>query len=271
MFKKFLATSLSSALVLALAFSAGNVTTAKAADDFGPITAFIAYGGDIDHSASDWGYQYYGEADYSGPIVATNVTDAQNGDTVTISLQFPEDAPSQYSWFFAPTFVVEDASAIGPDSSFDIISFSVNGEDRTGDINFDAHPAEGDGSWDTAWIEATGAYDNAIRTIGGYNEWNNKAGLSAALEDVKSIEYTIQINLVAADSEEAVEDAADDVAEEDAAEEDAAADDATDDLIAPAPEEPALPETGTAPVALFVGLGGAMLLGGAVLAKKERA
>ena len=41
---------------------------------------------------------------------------------------------------------------------------------------------------------------------------------------------------------------------------------------APAEETPAdLPKTGTAPVVLYVGLGAAMLLGGAVLAKKERA
>jgi len=60
-------------------------------------------------------------------------------------------------------------------------------------------------------------------------------------------------------------------ADGDAATADADAADAATADEAPAEEEPALPKTGTAPVALYLGLGSLMLLGGVVIANKKRA
>jgi LPXTG-motif cell wall-anchored protein len=263
MMKKVLAVAMAAALVVA-GTQTKSVKAAEA-EDFGDLTAFIAFGGDA-AASGDWGYQYYGDGASSNAGDVTAVTaSCKNGDTVTVSLTFP--SASLYAWFYAPCVVLGDGhttAELGAGSCIQDLTYSVDGVDCTDQIDFTVHPADGDLSWDSMWGEDTGSFtkDSCIRAVGGYNEWNNKAGLSASPVNFTTIEYTFTINFTTGD----------DVVDLSALSDDAAADDTTDTATDDTADTTTdtLPKTGTAPVALYVALGSVLVLGGAAVATKKK-
>lgn len=124
--------------------------------------AFIAFGGDI--TEGDWGFQYYGDgaASNAGDVVATN-GELKNGETTTLTLEFPSEV--YYTWFTAPTFIVDDTSAISANSTFEV-KVLLDGEEIATDLS----------AGKACWAEGTGDYADtqAMRIGGGYNEWGDK-------------------------------------------------------------------------------------------------
>lgn len=125
--------------------------------------AFIAFGGD-EAAENDWGFQYYGDgaSTNKGDVVATN-GELKNGETTTLTLEFPSEV--FYTWFTAPCFIAEDASAISPDSTFEV-KVLLDGEEVATDLS----------AGKSCWAEGTGDYADtqAVRIGGGYNEWGDK-------------------------------------------------------------------------------------------------
>lgn len=125
--------------------------------------AFIAFGGD-EAAENDWGFQYYGDGASSnkGDVVATN-GELKNGETTTLTLEFPSEV--FYTWFTSPCFIAEDASAISPDSTFEV-KVLIDGEEVATDLS----------AGKSCWAEGTGDYADtqAVRIGGGYNEWGDK-------------------------------------------------------------------------------------------------
>lgn len=138
----------------------GEVTTVLSEESY---PAFIAFGGDL-AAENDWGLQYYGDGAGSnaGDIVATN-GEIKSGETTTLTLEFPSEV--YYTWFTAPCFIVDDAAAVSPDSTFDVKVY-LDGEEVTTDLS----------AGKSCWAEGTGDYTEAqcVRIGGGYNEWGDK-------------------------------------------------------------------------------------------------
>lgn len=138
----------------------GEVTTTLSEESY---FAFIAFGGDL-AADNDWGLQYYGDGAGSnaGDIVATN-GEIKSGETTTLTLEFPSEV--FYTWFTAPCFVVDDASAVSPDSTFEV-KVLLDGEEVATDLS----------AGKSCWAEGTGDYSEAqcVRIGGGYNEWGDK-------------------------------------------------------------------------------------------------
>lgn len=137
----------------------GEVVTTLSEESY---PAFIAFGGDI--TEGDWGFQYYGDgaASNAGDIVATN-GEIKSGETTTLTLEFPSEV--YYTWFTAPCFIVDDVSAISPESTFEVKVF-LDGEEVATDLS----------AGKSYWAEGTGNYTEAqcVRIGGGYNEWGDK-------------------------------------------------------------------------------------------------
>ena len=151
----------------------------KAADPFdGEFDVFIGFGGDKAEE-NDWGMQYNNPTnpDNNPDIVATTAK-AKVGDTVTVSLEFPDAVPNV--WWMAPVLV--STEQVG---SLDV-AVSLKIDDK--DVDIDA--SQGD-MW---WYEDTGTVekDCAIRLYGGFNEW--AAQYIAEPSGFKKVEYTVTIN-----------------------------------------------------------------------------
>ncbi len=153
----------------------GEVATVLSEESY---PAFIAFGGDVEEG--DWGFQYYGDGagSNSGDIVATN-GEVKSGETTTLTLEFPSEV--YYTWFVAPCFVVEDASKVSPESTFDVKVF-LDGEEVTTDVS----------AGKSCWAEGTGDYDETkcVRIGGGYNEWGDKY-LAESPKGFKTITFEI--------------------------------------------------------------------------------
>lgn len=155
--------------------------------------AFIAFGGDLE-ADNDWGFQYYGDgaASNTGDVVATN-GELKNGETTTLTLEFPSEV--HYTWFTAPTFIVDDTSVISASSTFEV-KVLLDGEEIATDLSVGK----------TCWAEGTGDYaeTQAMRIGGGYNEWGDKyiAESPAGFKTI-SFEITPTIYIAAATEEEA--------------------------------------------------------------------
>ena len=153
----------------------GEVATVLSEESY---PAFIAFGGDVEEG--DWGFQYYGDGagSNSGDIVATN-GEVKSGETTTLTLEFPSEV--YYTWFVAPCFVVEDASKVSPESTFDVKVF-LDGEEVTTDVS----------TGKSCWAEGTGDYDETkcVRIGGGYNEWGDKY-LAESPKGFKTITFEI--------------------------------------------------------------------------------
>lgn len=153
----------------------GEVATVLSEESY---PAFIAFGGDVEEG--DWGFQYYGDGagSNSGDIVATN-GEVKSGETTTLTLEFPSEV--YYTWFVAPCFVVEDASKVSPESTFDVKVF-LDGEEVTTDLS----------AGKSCWAEGTGDYDETkcVRIGGGYNEWGDKY-LAESPKGFKTITFEI--------------------------------------------------------------------------------
>ena len=151
---------------------------ATATEDFdGEATAFIGFGGDKAEE-NDWGFQY-NSPDNEGntpEITATNAT-LKVGDTVTISLEFPE--PVVNTWWLAPVLVADNIVELDATVSLKIDDKDVEIDTSAGD------------AW---WYETTGDYSDtqAIRLAGGFNEW--AAQYISEPSGFKKIEYTITLN-----------------------------------------------------------------------------
>lgn len=140
--------------------------------------AFIAFGGDRD-AKEDWGFGYYGEgADNSSDIVATN-GELKNGETTTLTLEFPTEVV--YTWFVAPCMIMDDASTISEQSTFDVKVF-LDGVEVATDLSVGK----------AFWTEGTGAFtgDQCVRIGGGYNEWADKY-LAESPAGFKTISFEI--------------------------------------------------------------------------------
>lgn len=137
----------------------GEVVTTLSEESY---PAFIAFGGDI--TEGDWGFQYYGDgaASNAGDVVATN-GEIKSGETTTLTLEFPSEV--YYTWFTAPCFIVDDANAVSPESTFDVKVF-LDGVEVATDLS----------AGKSCWAEGTGDYsaEQCIRIGGGYNEWGDK-------------------------------------------------------------------------------------------------
>lgn len=140
--------------------------------------AFIAIGADKE-AENDWGYNYVGE-DAEGITAVTG--ELKNGETTTLSLTF--ESPVFYTWYVAPCFVVEDASLISEESTFDVKVY-IDGEEVTPDMS----------AGKTCWAEGTGNYAQSIRIGGGYNEWGDKY-LAESPAGFTEITYEITPNIL---------------------------------------------------------------------------
>ncbi len=162
--------------------AAGEATLSEESYD-----AFIAIGADKE-ADGDWGYNYAGE-DAEG-ITATTGT-LKSGETTTLSLEF--DNPVVYTWYVAPCMIMDDATTLSDQSTFDVKVY-LDGEEVTTDLSVGK----------ACWAEGTGAYDETkcVRIGGGYNEWGDKY-LAESPKGYKTItfEITPQIYVAAAAEE----------------------------------------------------------------------
>lgn len=157
--------------------------------------AFIAFGGD-EAAENDWGFQYYGDGASSnkGDIVATN-GELKNGETTTLTLEFPSEV--FYTWFTAPCFIAEDASAISPDSTFEV-KVLIDGEEVATDLS----------AGKSCWAEGTGDYADtqAVRIGGGYNEWGDKY-IAESPKGFKTLTFEVTPTIYVAGGEAPAEEA----------------------------------------------------------------
>lgn len=166
----------------------GEVVTTLSEESY---PAFIAFGGDI--TEGDWGFQYYGDgaASNAGDIVATN-GEIKSGETTTLTLEFPSEV--YYTWFTAPCFIVDDASAVSPESTFDVKVF-LDGVEVATDLS----------AGKSCWAEGTGDYgaEQCVRIGGGYNEWGDKY-LAESPKGFKTLtfEITATVYLMSGGAEE---------------------------------------------------------------------
>ena len=164
--------------------AAGEATLSEESYD-----AFIAIGADKE-ADGDWGYNYAGE-DAEG-ITATTGT-LKSGETTTLSLEF--ENPVVYTWYVAPCMIMDDATTLSDQSTFDVKVY-LDGEEVTTDLS----------AGKACWTEGTGAYDETkcVRIGGGYNEWGDKY-LAESPKGYKTItfEITPQIYVAAAAEETA--------------------------------------------------------------------
>ena len=160
----------------------------------GEVTMFLA--GQADKAAGDWGYAWTNSSDDTAGIEGTVVT-AKSGDTVTLSLTYPE--PSAYTWWLAPTLVFPETEE--GEGKYNVLytidKVTVDGNDVTDKVvlNKDA---------ELAWYEGTGSHPvtRTVRLGGGYNEWgadNAKAIDVTALQNCTKVEYTITLDMIYAE------------------------------------------------------------------------
>ncbi|MBR4515204.1 MAG: hypothetical protein IKO61_10005 [Lachnospiraceae bacterium] len=166
------------AAMMSIGLITSPAISSKAADPYdGEFEVFVGFGGDAKEE-NDWGMQFNdpNNAGNNPDIKATTAT-AKVGDTVTVSLEFPDAVPNV--WWMAPVLVGEGVGALDTTVSLKI---------DDADVEIDA--SKGD-AW---WYEQTGDFDDtkAIRLYGGFNEW--AAQYIAEPSGFKKVEYTITIN-----------------------------------------------------------------------------
>jgi hypothetical protein len=177
--------AIASAAALAV-MSAPTIPVSAAEDYQGEVSLYIGFGGSGE-AAGDWGLQY-NSPDNDGnnaDIVSTSAT-AKVGDTVTISLEFPEAVTHAY-WVAPVVYTEGDETVFG---SVDAdVSLKIDGVEVEIDKNADA---EGK----LSWAEGTGDYANSWRLYGGTNEWATQYVAQDVFEGATSIEYIITINSI---------------------------------------------------------------------------
>ncbi len=166
------------AAMMSVGLISAPAITSRAADAYdGEFEVYVGFGGDKAEE-NDWGMQYNSpeNKDNNPDIKATNAT-AKVGDTVTVSLEFPDAVPNV--WWMAPVLVGEGVGDIDATVSLKIDDADVAIDESKGD------------KW---WYEATGDYDDktSLRLYGGFNEW--AAQYIAEPSGFKKVEYTITIN-----------------------------------------------------------------------------
>lgn len=174
------------ALLLALltAFLMIPPMPAKAAEPYEEdLTVFISFTGS-GAAAGDRGYIFNGpDKDVTGDITATTAS-AKVGDTVTVSLTFPEEVTGVYD--IAPVVVSQYDNIAIANVTADV-SLKVNGEDV--EITRDETAEIPDG-----WESAKEGYKTAWRLYGGIEEGVMKFVDANAFRGATTIEYTITIN-----------------------------------------------------------------------------
>ena len=159
----------------------------------GEVTMFLA--SQADRAASnDWAYTWANGAGDTEDVVGTVVT-AKNGDTVTLSLTYPE--PVVHTWWLAPAVVLpEGTEADKYGVVFTIDKVTLDDVDVTDKVVLDS-------SKKLSWYEGTGTHPvtRTLRLGGGYNEWpgeenNAQCVEGTLLEGYKKVEYTITVDAV---------------------------------------------------------------------------
>ena len=175
-FKRALAWIGTAMMTLGLITAPTLPTLAAEAYD-GEFEVFIGFGGDKAEE-NDWGMQFNdpNNAGNNADIKATTAT-AKVGDTVTVSLEFPDAVPNV--WWMAPVLVGEGVGNLDATVTLKIDDADVPIDATVGPI------------W---WYEQTGDYDEtkAIRLYGGFNEWG--AQYISEPSGFKKVEYTVTIN-----------------------------------------------------------------------------
>ena len=148
----------------------------------GDMTVFLAMQGDVSASGA-WDATFAnGSTDVAG-IVPTMVTNAKSGDTITIGLSFPD--PVLYTWWLAPVVLLNDAPADKVTTlDYTIDKITVDGLEVVPDLTIGT---------DKFWYEGTADWTDtqAIRLMGGYNEWANQ--YIASPQNYNEIMYTITL------------------------------------------------------------------------------
>lgn len=170
-----------------LAVMSAPAVPAQAAEDYqGEVSLYIGFGGSGE-TAGDWGLQFNspGNEGNNAEIISTEAT-AKVGDTVTVSLEFPEAVTHAY-WVAPVVYTEGDETVFGAVDAD--VSLKVDGVEVEIDKNADA---EGK----LAWAEGTGDYANSWRLYGGTNEWATQYVGQDVFEGATKIEYTITINSI---------------------------------------------------------------------------
>ncbi|MCD7859742.1 MAG: hypothetical protein LUH51_06165 [Firmicutes bacterium] len=167
-------------------YIAGAAEAQESTDEY---YAYIVYGGDKDASG-DWAASFDGGTASDG-ITATTAT-IKSGESFEIALTF--DTAPVYVWYVSPVIAVDDPSVIDASTYFEVEVY-IDGEL----VEYDA--AAGD-NW---WAESSGAYSNAIRIAGGYNEWGTQYISQDDMAEMTELKYIITPHIYVGATEETVD------------------------------------------------------------------
>ena len=174
------------AAVLAMftAFAMIPAAGVKAAETYEEdLTVFISFTGS-GAEAGDRGLVYAGPGKESTADITAVTASAKVGDTVTVSLSFPEEVTGVYD--IAPVVVSQFDNIAIENVSADV-SLKVNGEDV--EITIDENE-----EIPLAWEDTVDDYKTAWRLYGGLDESGSKFVDKNIFKGATSIEYTITIN-----------------------------------------------------------------------------
>ena len=171
-------------LAIITAFAMIPAAGVKAAETYEEeLTVFISFTGS-GAEAGDRGLVYAGPGKESTPEITAVTASAKVGDTVTVSLSFPEEVTGVYD--IAPVVVSQyDNFAVGRVSAD--VSLKVNGEDVE-------IPRDDNEEFVFAWEDQVDDYKTAWRLYGGIEEGGQKYVDANVFKGATSIEYTVTIN-----------------------------------------------------------------------------
>lgn len=171
-------------LAVLTAFAMNPAAGVRAAEPYEEeLSVFISFTGS-GAEAGDRGLVYAGPGKESTPEITAVTASAKVGDTVTVSLSFPEEVTGVYD--IAPVVVSQyDNIAIGGVSAD--VSLKVNGEDVE-------IPRDDNEEFVTAVEDKADDYKTAWRLYGGIEEGGQSYVDANVFKGATSIEYTITIN-----------------------------------------------------------------------------
>ncbi len=171
-------------LALFTAFAMIPAAGVKAAETYEEeLSVFISFTGS-GAEAGDRGLVYAGPGKDSTPDITAVTASAKVGDTVTVSLSFPEEITGVYD--IAPVVVSQYDNIAIENVSADV-ALKVNGED----VEITLEDSE---DIPVSWESQTDDYKTAWRLYGGIEEGGLKYVDANVFKGATSIEYTITIN-----------------------------------------------------------------------------
>ena len=174
------------ALVLAFltAFMMMPAASVKAAEQYEEeLSVFISFCGS-GAEAGDRGLFYAGPGKESNPDITAVTASAKVGDTVTVSLSFPEEVTGVYD--IAPV-IVSQYDNIAIENVTADVTLKVNGED----VEITREDSE---DIPISWESLKDDYKTAWRLYGGIEEGGLKYVDANVFKGATSIEYTVTIN-----------------------------------------------------------------------------